>query len=115
MSHRNPAVAGKFYEGSPDALRQQVGNLLPATARNIPAIAVLSPHAGLMYSGSVAGAVYSAVAIPDTIILLGPNHTGRGPVLSVFPEGTWHIPGARYLCCSPTGQPISRNHATGNS
>ncbi len=55
--------------------------------------AVVCPHAGLMYSGHVAGAVLGRVALPDTVILIGPNHTGMGPAVSVYPEGAWQIPG----------------------
>lgn len=101
MPYRNPAVAGTFYEDSQNALHDQVTRLLPATVEKTPAIAVLSPHAGLMYSGTVAGAVYASVSLPDTIILLGPNHTGRGPAISLFPEGTWHIPGADITIATP--------------
>lgn len=55
--------------------------------------AIISPHAGLMYSGAVAGAVYSRIILPRTAILVGPNHTGVGPAISVYPEGAWCIPG----------------------
>lgn len=58
----------------------------------IEAIAVMCPHAGLMYSGSVAGAVYSAVRIPETVLLLGPNHTGLGANISMMMQGEWEIP-----------------------
>jgi AmmeMemoRadiSam system protein B len=47
-----------------------------------------------MYSGMVAGAVYSRVNIPRTVILVGPNHTGAGPPISVWARGNWAIPGA---------------------
>jgi hypothetical protein len=46
-----------------------------------------------MFSGAVAGAVYSRVTIPSTVILIGPNHTGEGPPLSVYGEGQWLVPG----------------------
>jgi len=50
------------------------------------------PHAGYVYSGSVAGETASHLAIPETVIILGPNHTGLGPAVSVFPEGKWLMP-----------------------
>lgn len=56
------------------------------------AIGVVSPHAGFMYSGDVAGAVYSRIEIPETIIILGPNHTGHGENVSVMTEGIWSMP-----------------------
>jgi AmmeMemoRadiSam system protein B len=48
-----------------------------------------------MYSGPVAGAVYSRVQIPDTLLLVGPNHTGLGPPLSIYAEGSWNMPNGR--------------------
>jgi len=89
---RKPAVAGYFYHGSPDGLREQVGKYVTTDTDRIKAIGVLSPHAGLVYSGAVAGAVFSKVILPETIILIGPNHTGMGAPVSVFTEGEWSMP-----------------------
>lgn len=50
------------------------------------------PHAGWVYSGRIAGAVYSAMPKADTVIFLGTNHTGRGAPTSLFPEGDWEMP-----------------------
>ena len=58
----------------------------------IHAQGIIAPHAGYMYSGNVAGSVYSRIEIPDTIILLGPNHTGDGPPISAMTEGLWSTP-----------------------
>lgn len=90
---RSPAVAGQFYSASAASLEAEVAGYLDASASAAPMTAVICPHAGLMYSGHVAGAVLSRVVLPDTVILLGPNHTGMGPAVSVFPEGAWQIPG----------------------
>ncbi len=89
---RQPAVAGYFYQGAPSALRAQVEQFLDATDRKIPALGILSPHAGFVYSGAVAGAVYSRIIIPDTIVLIGPNHTGLGAQVSLMREGDWITP-----------------------
>ncbi len=93
---RLPAVAGQFYERSPDRLRDQVMSYMDTSAPRQSAVAVIAPHAGLMYSGPVAGAVYSHVRVPESVILIGPNHSGQGPRISVFPQGTWQIPGAEF-------------------
>jgi len=90
---RDPACAGRFYEATPERLHAQVRSLLEPNADRAPMRAVVCPHAGLMYSGSVAGAVYSRVMLPSTAILVGPNHTGLGPPLSVYAEGEWALPG----------------------
>lgn len=89
---RAPAVAGQFYYGTPERLRKQVEGLIDRHARKERAIGILSPHAGFMYSGKVAGAVYSSIEFPETFVLIGPNHTGLGEAVSVMPEGIWEIP-----------------------
>ena len=91
---RPPACAGSFYEASAEGLHQQVQSLLEPQANALSAIALMCPHAGLMYSGKVAGAVYSRVRIPRCAILVGPNHTGHGPPLSVYANGDWAVPGS---------------------
>jgi AmmeMemoRadiSam system protein B len=58
----------------------------------VRAIGTVIPHAGYMYSGHVAGALYSRIQIPDRVILLGPNHTGRGVPLSIPITGAWQTP-----------------------
>jgi AmmeMemoRadiSam system protein B len=89
---RKPAVAGHFYQGSAEALKRQVeGFILPAVEK-IKALGILSPHAGFMYSGPVAGAVYSRIDLPDTFILIGPNHTGLGAPVSLMAKGSWETP-----------------------
>ena len=50
------------------------------------------PHAGYIYSGAVAYSVLSHIEIPDTLIILGPNHTGMGAPLSIMDEGQWRSP-----------------------
>lgn len=84
---RAPAVAGLFYSASARELADEVAGCLDGSAQARPAIAAISPHAGLMYSGPVAGSVYSRLTLPRTVILVGPNHTGVGPPVSVYPEG----------------------------
>jgi AmmeMemoRadiSam system protein B len=54
------------------------------------AIAVISPHAGYVYSGPVAAETVARVNIPDTVVILGPNHHGRGAPLALGTED-WHM------------------------
>ncbi|MFH2070677.1 MAG: AmmeMemoRadiSam system protein B, partial [Elusimicrobiota bacterium] len=58
------------------------------------AIACICPHAGWMYSGKVAGSVYSRINLDeyDSCVIVGPNHTGYGQPVSMFPEGDWQMP-----------------------
>ncbi len=89
---RRAAVAGRFYQGTNEALKSQVAGYLIPDAGKVRALGILSPHAGLMYSGAVAGAVYSGIEIPNTIVLIGPNHTGLGAPVSLMSSGTWETP-----------------------
>jgi AmmeMemoRadiSam system protein B len=92
LTIRKPAVAGQFYFGTSSALTNQVASYVNATQEKEKVIGIISPHAGFMYSGSVAGSVYSRIAMPDTFILIGPNHTGRGKPVSMMTSGAWEIP-----------------------
>ncbi|HSQ78475.1 MAG TPA: AmmeMemoRadiSam system protein B [Nitrospirota bacterium] len=89
--NRQPAVAGHFYRGTKEALRRQVEEFI-VSAEKVGALGILSPHAGLIYSGAVAGAVYSSLDLPDTFVLIGPNHTGLGAPVSIMCEGRWETP-----------------------
>lgn len=89
---RSASVAGQFYYGTASKLNQQVAQYIDKNAVRENAIGILVPHAGLIYSGAVAGAVYSSIILPKTVLLLGPNHTGIGPKISMMDEGEWEIP-----------------------
>lgn len=102
---RPPAVAGQFYPDSPSKLNSMVEQLMPQlTPRKV--ISAVSPHAGLMYSGYVAGALYSKISLPKVFFLLGPNHTGLGSVASIMTEGEWSIPTGRFKINSDISREI---------
>ena len=89
---RNPVVAGQFYPGSPDQLRSMIKGLVDEKAVKEEVIGLVSPHAGYIYSGPVAGATISRIKFKDTFIIMGPNHTGNGKPLSIMTEGAWKTP-----------------------
>lgn len=89
---REPAVAGRFYPGNADRLRADVESYLSPRTERVHAIACMVPHAGYMYSGAVAGAVFGRLHIPGCCIVLCPNHTGRGHPLAIMTEGSWNTP-----------------------
>jgi AmmeMemoRadiSam system protein B len=89
---REPAYAGQFYPGDPDSLRRTVQSFLQEPEALMEAKAVLVPHAGYIYSGSVTGKVLSMVQLPHRVILLGPNHTGLGQSLALSPYSSWETP-----------------------
>ncbi|MEN8135690.1 MAG: AmmeMemoRadiSam system protein B [Thermodesulfobacteriota bacterium] len=91
---RSPAVAGQFYPADKDALTTLVSELMPEIpqAESQHVLAVISPHAGYIYSGGIAGQTFSQVNIPEDVIILGPNHHGHGAPLALMNEGTWDMP-----------------------
>jgi AmmeMemoRadiSam system protein B len=89
---RTPAVAGQFYPADRDGLLEEIRKHIQNNSEKKSVIGIVSPHAGFMYSGDTAGAVYSRIEIPETVILLGPNHTGDGKPVSVMTEGVWSTP-----------------------
>ncbi|MCE1226769.1 MAG: AmmeMemoRadiSam system protein B [Geobacteraceae bacterium] len=89
---RQPAVAGQFYPGSEQALRRELQQLIPDYSAKQHVIGVISPHAGYIYSGSTAGQLLSGIAIPRTVIILGPNHHGNGSLAALSPETGWQTP-----------------------
>ena len=93
---REPVVAGQFYPGDARQLEAMVREFLargePGAGRTLLAMA---PHAGYVFSGAVAGRTLGSARLPRRILLLGPNHTGMGARLAVWPDGAWRFPGGQ--------------------
>ena len=89
---RNPAVAGAFYYQDKEMLLEQIRECVNPDSKKEEACGIVVPHAGFMYSGEVAGEVYSSIEMPDTFVILGPNHTGYGKDFSIETNGIWRMP-----------------------
>jgi AmmeMemoRadiSam system protein B len=89
---RHPSVAGRFYPSDPKILLNDVRSYLSPQTASAPALGCVTPHAGYVYSGSVAGAVYGQLQIPQRVVILCPNHTGKGHPLAIMSNGTWETP-----------------------
>jgi len=89
---RKSAVAGRFYPAKKEALAAEVEQCVGKPQADLVARGIIVPHAGYMYSGRVAGAVYSRLKIPAKAIILCPNHTGLGAPLAIMSSGSWEIP-----------------------
>src|SRR6476469_5959175 len=95
MTTRPPAVAGTFYEGTPERLKAQVAECFagnPEPAKKERFIGAVVPHAGLMYSGHVAAAFYAVAELPKRFVILCPNHTGFGHFAAINRDGAWRTP-----------------------
>ncbi len=94
---RRPAVAGAFYPGNRLLLRRQVDGFL-AKAKKVELegelIALISPHAGYIYSGPIAAYSYKQLKKKDfdTVILIGPSHRVGFAGASIYNQGPYQTP-----------------------
>jgi MEMO1 family protein len=113
LAVRIPAVAGRFYPARADELLRDVRQYtLPLQDARIAAIGCIAPHAGYIYSGSVAGAVYSRVEIPERCVILCPNHTGKGQPLAVMASTIWQTPLGNVAADAEMGAHLLRRFPT---
>jgi len=89
---REPVVAGKFYPDDPEILKSTIKNKIGEDKTKLDCKGIIVPHAGYLYSGPVAGEVYSQVRIPDNILIIGPNHQGIGNFFSLSGVSAWKTP-----------------------
>jgi AmmeMemoRadiSam system protein B len=89
---RQPAVAGQFYPGEEQKLHAELFRLIAANPAPQTVKGIISPHAGYVYSGAIAGQLFAHVAIPATVLIIGPNHHGAGAAVALYPEGSWVTP-----------------------
>jgi len=90
---REPAVAGTFYPSDPIEINQFIKITSKNNIKKEEVLGAIVPHAGYIYSGKVASIVFSQIKIPDTVIILAPNHTGIGASVSIWNDGKWLFPG----------------------
>jgi AmmeMemoRadiSam system protein B len=91
---RFPAVAGRFYPSDPKSLNREINEYMNSTAGpQLDLVGGIVPHAGYMFSGRTAGYFYGSVATaPQTTVIIGPNHTGRGAPISLADHKFWETP-----------------------
>jgi AmmeMemoRadiSam system protein B len=90
---RNPAVAGRFYPADPGELEAEVRRCLGEATTERAVSTIVAPHAGYMYSGTIAGETYARAVVTDRALVLCPNHTGAGLRRSVSAADSWNLPG----------------------
>jgi AmmeMemoRadiSam system protein B len=94
---RRSSVAGRWYPDDPSRLAAEVdGYLATARVEKTPSAirAIVSPHAGLIYSGPVAAYAYNAAlsSPPKSVVLVGPSHFVSFDGVSIWPSGAWDTP-----------------------
>lgn len=92
---RQAIVVGQFYPGDAQDMERMIVACASGAgeARMEPTLLAMVPHAGWPYSGPVCCHTLAQANLPDTLLLLGPNHTGQGAPLAVWPDGVWQLPG----------------------
>ncbi len=119
---RQATVAGQFYEGTAEALNQQIescfkdnrgpGKIPSIASPSKPLTGVIVPHAGFSCSGAIAAHSFAAIAetgFAEVFIILGPNHRGAGSNVAVYPNGSWETP----LGKTPVDEAIAKDLAGG--
>jgi len=94
---RYPAVAGSFYLDDESLIEMLQGFFsdLGEEGSERRITAGVAPHAGYIFSGYTASRTYKAIfedGLPETFVILGPNHTGLGSPIAVYPSGEWLTP-----------------------
>src|SRR5881227_3969566 len=93
---RPAAVAGTWYPGTAPALASTVDRYLTQTSRDVDGalLALIAPHAGLMYSGPVAAHAYRLLRgrAFDVAVLVGPSHFVAFDGVAVYPSGGFETP-----------------------
>ena len=99
MRIREPVFAGRFYPGGEKSCRKELTEMLDGAVEAGPevgdALAGLVPHAGWVYSGQVAAAVFKTLAKrppPQAVVLFGSVHRLRGREAAVFVSGRFETP-----------------------
>ena len=92
ISLRKPVVSGQFYPADAKELDALIDSFVDKTVQKKDCLGCILPHAGYLYSGKVAACTVSRIKIKDTVVLLGPNHTGQGAAFSMMSQGAWRTP-----------------------
>jgi MEMO1 family protein len=89
---RKSTFSGHFYPEQKEELVAALDAFTGSSKKKHQAKGLILPHAGYIYSGEVAGATVSRTMPKKTLLILGPNHTGRGKDFGLWPSGAWETP-----------------------
>ena len=90
--NRKPIINGTFYPANTKDINDLIKGFIPEKSSKMSAKGLILPHAGYIYSGKVAVATIAQTLPKKRIIILGTNHSGRGPNFSLWDKGSWTIP-----------------------
>ena len=108
---REPSVAGAFYPMVAADLERELDALVAAQPERHPLLTCISPHAGYVYSGGVAGKLFGHLELPRRVVVLGPNHTGAGRAVAVAPHRQWSTPRGPVKVDRDLAERLVRHHS----
>lgn len=120
MQIRTPAVAGMFYPGEKNELKQSIkesflhkfgpGKIPPSETRK-KIYGIICPHAGYMYSGPIACQSFYAISsdLPELFFIIGPNHWGIGRNVATMKNSKWQTPLGEVEVDSEIAEEISKS------
>jgi len=113
---RKATVSGMFYDARKDILFKELQtcfkNIETQKSQQNTIAAVIVPHAGYLFSGTIAAYAYHLIkttGIPDVFVILGPNHSGRGSGVAMSTRGAWKTP----FGTIPVDEPLVRKLSLG--
>ncbi|MDD5137037.1 MAG: AmmeMemoRadiSam system protein B [Candidatus Omnitrophica bacterium] len=106
---REAVVAGQFYPGTEDALAKEIRGMIDPKAARRDCLGVVSPHAGYIYSGNVAGSVFSRINPVPVYVIIGPNHTGLGRPFGISQCRSWKTPLGEVIVDAALAAAIKKN------
>jgi AmmeMemoRadiSam system radical SAM enzyme/AmmeMemoRadiSam system protein B/AmmeMemoRadiSam system protein A len=96
-SDRQPAVDGLYYPNSDQERRGMVSTIFNQLGERTPSpssnelLAIMTPHAGLAYSGRIAARAWQEVQFPRRLLIIGPKHTRHGVDWAIAPCRRWNL------------------------
>jgi len=92
MTIRQAAVAGRFYQGSKNALEREIQGFLSWQPEKRRVTGLISPHAGYIYSGACAGKGFSRIEVSEVMMILGISHQGGRYPFAIDSHDWWETP-----------------------
>ncbi len=103
---RKPAVKGTFYPANRIELEKFIKESTPPECRQSNIKGALLPHAGYIYSGKTAVEAVAHITPKDIVLIMGPNHTGKGKPFSVCTKDNWQMPSGQARLDSSTAHSL---------
>lgn len=92
MSNRKAFASGRFFPSDRAELLSTLSNLIDLNIPKHIVYGAMVPHATFTNSGRLTASLFSSIEIPNTVIIMCPNHTYKGEPVAVWGEGCFETP-----------------------